>query len=89
MRMTKLKLEDLTVDSFSTGRVPSLSGTVRGHWEQLGDEPASMPEGTCVETCTTAFTGTDTCKWTCNDDTCGDCPTGPNYPRCTGETIEA
>ena len=85
MRVTKLKLEDLAVDSFATGRIPSLGGTVRGHWEQLGEEPASMPEGTCVETCTTTFTGPDTCEWTCNDNTCGiKCPTGAADPRCGG-----
>jgi hypothetical protein len=82
MRITKLKLDALTVDSFDTGRIPSLSGTVHGHYEVIG-EPASWPEGTCVDTCTTAFTGTVTCKWTCNDDTCGDsCRTGANDPRC-------
>lgn len=94
MRQLKLDIEALEIETFATGQGAHRFGTVKGHQEDAAAEvpvPPSWPEGTCVETCTTAFTGTPTCKWTCNDDTCGDCPTGANDPRCGGGgiTIEA
>jgi hypothetical protein len=79
MRKFKLRVEDLSIESFQTGGNGSSAGTVQGQMM----EAASMPEGTCVATCTTAYTGTPTCKWTCDDATCGmNCETGPNYPGC-------
>jgi hypothetical protein len=84
MRITKLKLEDLSVDSFATGQVPTLGGTVRGHLQQVISEP-SLPEGTCNNDtgCCPPPTYLPTCMWTCVDDTCdASCPTGPNDPRC-------
>lgn len=85
MRKLTLNVEDLSVESFTINGGRRHGGTVRGYWEDaaaLVPPPASMPEGTCVETCTSAYTGTVTCKWTCDDNTCGSCPSGPNDPRC-------
>jgi hypothetical protein len=87
MRIKKLKLEDLAVDSFTTGQVPTIRGTVRGHLQQVISDSISFPEGTCNDTgCCPYLTIPAPCRWTCADDTCGDCPTGPNDPRCVIET---
>ena len=73
----KLELSELRVESFATVSGDNAKGTVLGHLV-----PPSAPEGTCVQTCTPLYTQPHTCKWTCNDDTCGACPTGPNDPGC-------
>ena len=82
MRQLKLNIEDLSVESFATYAEEAHRGTVHGYVYDIA--PASMPEGTCVETCTTAYTDPATCCWTCNDDTCisSPCPSGPNDTRC-------
>lgn len=78
MRQLKLNVEDLSVESFTTSTGRPSRGTVNGY----AVAPASMPEGTCVQTCTSAYTSPATCCWTCDDATCGNCPTGPNDPGC-------
>lgn len=89
MRQLKLDIEALEVESFATGQGGHRLGTVRGHQDAFAAavvtapaEPASWPEGTCVDTCTTAYTLPNTCMWTCNDNTCMSCNSGPCDPRC-------
>ena len=63
MKSLKLELDDLEVESFMTTDAESVRGTVGGY------EP-SMPEGTCVPTCTAAMTVPATCLGTCDDPQC-------------------
>lgn len=68
MRMTKLKLEDLVVESFTTGPAANAGGTVRGQQDPftgaVADGVAPFAESDQI-----------TCRWTCDDLTCGTvCP---------------
>jgi hypothetical protein len=86
MKTIKLDLDHLKVDSFEV--MPEDAGgrgTVRGFaFDAIADPgTVSSPGGTCDprESCgcpTQAWTCPDTCKWTCDDNTCVDtCVTGP------------
>lgn len=75
MRMTKLKLDDLAVESFATGRIPNTGGTVRGHQDAFTGAVADGMEPFASEYAT--------CRWTCDDLTCGiACPTGVADKAC-------
>jgi hypothetical protein len=76
MRMTKLKLEDLAVESFATGRVPNAGGTVRAHQDAFTEAAVDGMD---------FLDASDypTCRWTCDDATCGiACPTGVADKAC-------
>ena len=82
MRMTKLKLEDLVVDSFTTGLVPNAGGTVRAN-----QDPFTGPAAYGMDNLAAFGSEDATCQWTCDDLTCGvKCPTGVNDPECNSST---
>ncbi len=73
MRTLKLKLEELTVDTFATEETPAALGTVRAH-ESLDDGGEEPGGGDTKEVRTCDYTG-------CNNPSCYSCPTGMG-PMC-------
>ena len=65
MRKIRLDIEKLNVETFATGDAEPLSGTVRGHWSQLGTCDAVVAtcqlNGTCRLTCGSKC-GSTTCE---------------------------
>lgn len=69
MKKLKLMVDDLTVESFGTGPLEAVRGTVGGR-----NEPAytASCDGTCVASCVSCV---DTCQNTCWDSCWGTCDT--------------
>lgn len=80
----KLRIEELSVASFSTEESTSERGTVRGFATAPTEPTADTCEGlrtcdfscqgvarTCAETCDTCYVTCHTCDVTCVRDTCG------------------
>lgn len=78
--MRKLKLDQLTVDSFETGIAPMETGTVRA-FATTGNQricDCTFGVGTCEDSC--ADTCANTCGYTCG---CGGGGTGDtDYETC-------
>lgn len=73
MRSLKLKVEELSVETFVTGDAPAEAGTVRGH-ESVDDGGEEPGGGGTREVRTCDYTG-------CNNPSCYSCPTGVG-PMC-------
>ena len=91
MKKLALRLDDLTVESFSTATADALPGTVHGNdWTVVGgcatDEYQSC-DGSCphLGSCNEATCNHNTCMDTCNASCGGTCyATCPNDMTCYG-----